>query len=55
MELTHRYDKETGHLVQIVSPQRLRELLDEHGENYERPKDFKPEDEWDVGSVATTH
>lgn len=45
-QITHRV--KDGRLVQIVSPQRLREVLDEEGSDYERPKDFGPNDEWCV-------
>lgn len=38
-----------GRLVQIVSAERLREILDESGDDYSRPKDFGPDDGWDVG------
>jgi hypothetical protein len=47
-EITHRPD-EHGIMRQIVSAERLREILDTDGDDYIRPKDFKPEDEWDVG------
>lgn len=47
-EVTHRPDPDDGHMRQIVSPQRLREILDADGETYERPKGFGPADEWDV-------
>ncbi len=45
-ETTHR--NVDGRLVQIVSPQRLREILDADGDDYSRPKDFGPDDEWYV-------
>lgn len=47
-EVTHRVDRETGHVVQLVSPERLREILDEDGDTYDRPSDFGPDDEWEV-------
>lgn len=47
-ETTHVPDPDDGHLVQVVSPDRLRALLDEHGDSYDRPDDFRPEDEWYV-------
>lgn len=47
-EITHRKDPDTGYLVQIVSPERLREILDEDGDSYDRPSWFGPEDQWDV-------
>lgn len=48
MEITHIIDPETGNRVQIVSPERLRAILDEDGDNYERPADFTEADEWRV-------
>lgn len=48
-EITHRVDRETGHVVQLVSPERLREILVADSESLARPKDFGPNDEWDVG------
>ena len=50
-EITHTIDEETGHYVQRVSPEHLREMLDEDGENYDRPNHFGPEDEWEVGDA----
>jgi hypothetical protein len=50
-EITHRVDRETRHAVQLVSPERLREILDEDGETYDRPKHFGPDDEWDVADA----
>jgi len=47
-EITHRYDKDLGRMVQIVSPERLRRILDEEGSDYDPPSDFGPEDEWEV-------
>lgn len=47
-EITHRTDPETGRAIQIVSPERLREILDEDGDTYDRPKDFGQDDEWEV-------
>lgn len=48
-EITHRTDPDTRHLIQIVSPERLREILRSQGDTLSRPKDFGPDDEWDVG------
>lgn len=48
-ETTHRQDPDTGHYVQIVSPARLREILDDDGEDYDPPSGFGPHDEWIVG------
>lgn len=47
-EITHRLDPETRVYVQIVSPRRLREILDQDGETYDPPSGFGPLDEWDV-------
>ena len=47
-QTTHRRDQETGNMMQIVTPERLREILDADGDDYERPSDFGPDDEWDV-------
>lgn len=47
-EITHQRDPDDGHMRQIVSAQRLREILDKDGESYDRPKEFRPDDEWDV-------
>jgi hypothetical protein len=47
-ETTHRYDRERGHLVQIVSPERLRQILLADGDDCSRPKDFGPLDEWEL-------
>lgn len=47
-EITHRKDPDDGHMIQLVSPQRLREILDEDGETYERPDGFGSNDEWIV-------
>lgn len=50
-EITHtNFD---GCLIQIVTPQRLREILDADGCDYERPSDLGPDDEWDTGSDAS--
>jgi hypothetical protein len=45
-EITHKTID--GKLVQLVSAERLREILDEDGDTHERPKDFGPDDEWFV-------
>jgi len=47
-EITHRVDRETNKTVQVVSPERLREILDADGDSHDRPKHFGPDDEWDV-------
>lgn len=47
-EITHQPDPDTGRLVQIVSPERLTEILLDDGETLERPSDFGPDDEWYV-------
>lgn len=46
-EITHQPD-ENGVMRQIVSPARLREILDADGETYDKPTDFGPDDEWEV-------
>lgn len=51
-QITHQRDTETGHMVQIVTPAELRRILDEDGEDYSRPTDFGPDDEWDVDADA---
>lgn len=38
--------------MQVVSPDRLREILDADGDDYEPPSGFGPDDEWDVGGEA---
>jgi hypothetical protein len=35
-------------MIQLVSPERLREILDEDGETYEPPSGFGDGDEWEV-------
>lgn len=47
-ETTHRRDPDTGYYVQVVSSERLREILDADGEDYSPPSGFGPEDQWDV-------
>jgi hypothetical protein len=53
-EITHRVDRETRRVVQLVSAERLREILDEDGEDYARPRHFGADDEWDVGADEGT-
>jgi hypothetical protein len=48
-QITHQRD-EHGNMKQIVSPTRLREILDEDGDDYSRPKEFGPQDEWEVAA-----
>jgi hypothetical protein len=50
-EVTHRRDPDDGHMVQLVSPERLREILDADGETYDPPSGFGPDDEWDVDAA----
>lgn len=53
-EITHRLDPDTNRYVQVVTPARLREILDDAGEDYTPPSGFCDADEWDVerwGSV----
>ena len=47
-EITHRLDHDTRRYVQVVSPARLREILDAAGDDYIPPSGFSEEDEWDV-------
>lgn len=49
-EITHRFDRDEKRMRQIVSPERLREILDAGGESYNPPKDFGPDDEWEVAT-----
>lgn len=48
MEITHAPSPETGELRQIVSPQRLTEILRASGDTLDRPDWFGPNDEWEV-------
>ena len=47
METTHVCD-EHGNLVQVVSADELRLVLDAQGGSYDRPSEFGPDDEWNV-------
>ena len=47
-EITHRRDPDDGHMIQLVSAERLRDILDADGETYETPDGFGPDDEWVV-------
>lgn len=49
-EITHRRDPDTGNYVQVVSPERLREILRADGDTLDPPSGFGPNDEWDVAS-----
>lgn len=49
-QITHEEDRD-GRIVQIVTPERLREILDQDGESYEAPDHFGPGDEWQVAAV----
>lgn len=46
-QITHQPD-ENGILRQTVSPDELRKILDEAGDDYSRPAGFGPDDEWNV-------
>lgn len=46
-EITHKPDA-NGVLRQIVTPARLRQILDRDGDDYSKPVDFKDADEWRV-------
>jgi len=50
VEITHTRDAATGHMVQIVTPQGLREVLDTEGSDYRRPPWLSAGDEWDTES-----
>lgn len=50
-ETTHRKDPDTGNMRQVVSPERLREILDADGDSYDPPSDFGPDDEWNVADA----
>ena len=47
-QITHKYNKDKSKWVQIVSASDLRKVLDESGDDYERPKEFEPKDEWRI-------
>ena len=47
-EITHVVDQDTGHMIQVVTPERLREILDEDGDTHDRPEHFAPLDQWYV-------
>ena len=49
-QITHRRDPDTGHMIQIVSPAELRRVLRADGDSLAPPRDFGPDDEWDVDS-----
>jgi hypothetical protein len=46
-EITHRTEAD-GRYRQIVSPRRLREILDRDGDDYSKPSWMRPDDEWFV-------
>jgi hypothetical protein len=49
-EITHRLGPDECY-QQIVSPQRLREILDADGDDYEKPSWMThPDDEWEVAN-----
>jgi hypothetical protein len=47
METTHKID-ETSRYRQIVTPETLKAVLDQAGDDYSRPDFMTDEDEWDV-------
>jgi hypothetical protein len=47
-ETTHRIDTDTGSYIQVVSPERLRDILDADGETYDRPDHMTDVDQWGV-------
>lgn len=46
-QITHQL--RDGRYIQIVTPAKLRAVLDADGDDYKRPTDFRDGDEWDVG------
>lgn len=50
-QITHQKDAD-GIMRQIVPAHVLRAILDADGDDYTRPDDFGPGDEWDVGDVG---
>jgi hypothetical protein len=48
MEITHQCID--GRMIQVVSPERLRQILDREGSDYTRPTDFGPDDQWEVST-----
>jgi len=52
-QITHQMDRDAGFMRQIVSPHTLRQILDEDGDDYSRPRDFGPLDEWKVEGADT--
>ena len=48
-QVTHRWSEDEGRVVQVVTPDELRRVLDAEGCDYGRPDDFGDDDEWDVG------
>ncbi len=47
---THTDDPETGRLVQLLSPEELRDLLDLHNISHKRPSMFVDGDQWEVAA-----
>ena len=47
-QITHRREPETGRMIQIVTPAELRKILRRNGDSFERPRDFRADDEWRV-------
>lgn len=45
-QITHK--NQDGKMVQIVSPETLRQILKKNGDSLQKPKDFGPDDEWIV-------
>lgn len=46
IQITHRFID--GQHIQIVTPRKLKEILDDNGESYEKPEHFLESDEWEV-------
>lgn len=51
-QITHVYRE--GRMIQIVSPSELKKELKRQGETLSKPKDWSPNDEWDVGSTRAS-
>jgi len=52
-EITHMLDDGTGRMVQLVTPERLTEILLDDGNTLDRPAGFRAGDEWFVVEEET--
>lgn len=52
-EITHQ--PEDGRLRQIITAERLTEILLADGDTLDRPSDFGPRDEWHVAAETTSY